>query len=73
MIVPGTFYSFRVRAANIHGFGEFSETFSVKAAGIADQVLTVTTSIDVVTGGVTIDWVTPHDGSQEITSYLVEI
>ena len=72
-IVPGESYSFRVRAANIHGFGEFSDTVVIKAAGIADQVLTVVTSIDSVTGGVIIDWVAPHDGSESITEYLIEI
>jgi len=36
-------------------------------------VQTAATSIDSVTGGVTIDWIAPHDGSQEITSYLIEI
>ena len=35
-IVPGTLYKFRVRAANIHGFGDFSDTVTIKAAGIAD-------------------------------------
>ena len=46
---------------------------SVKAAGLADQVQTVVTSIDSVTGGVNIDWVAPHDGSQDITKYFVEV
>ena len=46
---------------------------TIKAAGVADQVLTAATSIDSVTGGVIIDWIAPHDGSQEITSYLIEI
>lgn len=71
--MPGTLYAFRVRAANIHGFGQFSDPISIKAAGLPDQVLTVTTSIDAATGGVVIDWLAPHDGSQTITEYLVEI
>ena len=37
-IAPGSSYKFRVRAANIHGFGEFSDTLTVKAAGLADRV-----------------------------------
>ena len=72
-IIPGTSYKFRIRAANIHGFGEFSGTITIKAAGLADQVQTVVTSINPVTGGVTIAWIAPHDGSQDISSYLVEI
>ena len=35
-ITQGKLYKFRVRAANIHGFGEFSDTVTIKAAGIAD-------------------------------------
>lgn len=35
-ITPGSHYKFRVRAANIHGFGNFSSTLTVKAAGLAD-------------------------------------
>lgn len=33
----------------------------------------VTTSIDVPSGGVLISWTTPHDGYQSISNYLVEI
>jgi hypothetical protein len=33
----------------------------------------VTTSIDPATGNVLIQWIAPHDGSQEITGHLVEI
>ena len=46
---------------------------SIKAAGLPDQVATITTSIDAGSGGVLIQWVEPHDGSQAITEYLVEI
>ena len=45
----------------------------IKAAGIADQVQTVTTSIDPATGNVLIDWVAPHGGSDTISEYLIEI
>jgi hypothetical protein len=31
-ISPGLTYKFRVRASNIHGFGTFSDVFSIKAA-----------------------------------------
>ena len=72
-ITAGSSYLFRVRAQNIHGWGAFSGEVSIKAAGIADQVDTVTTSIDPATGGVLIEWTAPHDGSQDITEYLVEI
>ena len=35
-IIPGTLYRLQVRAANIHGFGPFSNTVVYKAAGLAD-------------------------------------
>ena len=46
---------------------------TIKAAGIADQVATVTISIDSATGGVFIQWIAPHDGSEALTEYLIEI
>ena len=64
---------FRLRAANIHGFGQFSDTTTIKAAGIADQIQPVVTTINEATGGVKIDWIAPHDGSESITEYLIEV
>ena len=55
-------YAYRVRAYNIHGWGEFSDPFSIKAAQIPDQMVPVVTSIDTATGGVRIGWTMPHDG-----------
>ena len=72
-VVPGESYSFKIRAANIHGFGDFSSVVSIKAAGIPSKVETVVTSIDPATGGVKIDWETPHDGQQSITDYMITI
>jgi len=72
-IVNGGVYQFKVRAANIHGWGEFSPVTTIKAAKIPEQVISVVTSIDPLTGGVLIDWAAPHDGSQAIEEYLVEI
>lgn len=69
----GLTYKFRVRARNVHGWGAFSTETSIKAAQIPDQMSSVTTSIDVPTGGVLISWTMPHDGYQSIINYLVEI
>lgn len=46
----------------MHGWGPFSTTTSIKAAQIPAQMQTVTTSIDISTGGVIIQWQQPHDG-----------
>ena len=35
-IFKGETYLLKVRAANVHGFGEFSDVVYVKAAGIPD-------------------------------------
>ena len=50
----GETYRFRVRAQNIHGWGDYSNVVSIKAAGLPDQVATVMTSIDETSGGVLI-------------------
>jgi hypothetical protein len=72
-VVAGQTYLLRVRASNLHGWGDYSEELSVKAAGLPDQVSTVTTIIDEGSGGVKIEWIQPHDGSEALTSYLIEI
>ena len=66
-IYPGETYEFKIRAANIHGWGAFSTALKIKAAGIPSQVSTPVTSIDAATGHVKIQWTAPHDGSQLIT------
>ena len=64
----------RVRAKNIHGWSvDFSEAALIKAAQIPDKMEKVTTSIDVDSGSVRIDWIEPHDGHELIDSYLIEI
>jgi hypothetical protein len=61
----------KVRATNVHGWGDFSDSVSIKAAQIPDKMTVVTTSIDAATGGLRIDLTEPHDGYQDITEYLV--
>jgi hypothetical protein len=58
----GLTYKFRVRAQNVNGWGAFSTETSIKAAQMPNQMDSVTTSIDVPTGGVLIAWIMPHDG-----------
>jgi len=72
-IVPGGEYEFRIRAGNVHGFGAFTAPFTIMAAGKPFQVSSPITSIDSATGKLKIEWTAPHDGSDLITSYLIEI
>jgi hypothetical protein len=72
-VVAGTTYYFRVRAENIHGVGEWSDSTAIKAAQAPYQMVAATTAIDAATGGVTISWTAPADGGDAITEYKVEI
>jgi hypothetical protein len=70
----GLTYQFKVRARNIHGWADLdSDPVSIKAAQVPDQMTSVVTSIDSYTGGVKLEWTEPHDGFQQIESYLIEI
>jgi len=75
-VEPGTFYQFKVRAKNIHGWGEWSEFVSIRAADAPDKPPTVRTTIDEATGGIWITWDKMpelHDGSDPIQIYSIEI
>jgi hypothetical protein len=72
-IAPGVTYQFKVRAANVHGYGAFSSIVSIKAAQTPSKMSSPVTSVDSVTGKLQISWNAPHDGSQTISSYLIEI
>lgn len=53
-IHPGETYEFKIRAANIHGWGTFGTVLKIKAAGIPSQVSVPVTSIDATTGHIKI-------------------
>jgi len=72
-IYPGKTYGFKIRAANIHGWGTFGTVLNIKAAGIPSQMSAPVTSIDATTGHVRIQLTAPHDGSQSISQYIIEI
>lgn len=72
-VVSGTSYMFRVRAANVYGWGDYSSTVLVKAAAKPAQVLSVSTSIDEATGYLKISWLPPSSNGDPITEYKVEI
>lgn len=72
-MVSGTTYRFRVRAANVYGWGDFSSVLSVKAAAKPAQVLSVSTTVDDATGKLKISWLPPSSNGDSITEYKVEI
>ncbi len=72
-VVPGRVYRFRVRAKNSFGWGDYSPYTTIKTAVKPYQMLSPVTTIDSVTGNVRISWYKPADGSDDITSYTIEI
>lgn len=72
-IVSGTVYGFRVRARNIFGWGPYSAVTEIKAAREPGVPAAPVTSIDPVTGGVTIEWTAPDARGDSITAYKIEI
>ena len=68
-ITPGAVYTFSVRASNIHGWGAWSPAAAIKAAQPPHQMSAVTTSILSATGGVSLAWAPPSDGSDPIGRY----
>jgi hypothetical protein len=72
-IVSGTVYGFRVRARNIFGWGPYSTVTEIKAAREPGVPAAPVTSVDPVTGGVTIEWTAPDARGDTITDYKVEI
>jgi hypothetical protein len=66
-VVSGTSYLFRVRAANVYGWGDFSITpTTVKAAAEPGKVLSVSTTIDEATGYLKISWLPPQSNGDPI-------
>lgn len=59
----------RVRAHNVHGWSEWSDLLEIKAAGLPEQPLPPTTSIN--NNNVKVSWVDPIDNEEAITQYRV--
>lgn len=67
----GNTYQFKVRAANILGWGSFSSVVSLVASGVPSQMDPPTTALSGST--VTISWSAATDNSATVTAYLLEI
>ena len=54
-VTPGTYYYFKVKAVNKWGEGEESlSSFGIIAATVPDRVITATTEVEIITGGIKI-------------------
>jgi hypothetical protein len=66
-------YDARVRAKNIHGWGEFSEVASLLAAKVPDDISLAATLSYTSSTTVRISWSEPNNGGLTITETLVEV
>ena len=67
-LTMGTNYSFRLRASNVHGFGEYSDIVVVRA----DDIPGVPNSVTTTANGLSVDfaWSAPtSDNGSPITAY----
>ena len=72
-ITAGTTYTFKIRAQNKWGWGDYSTTTSILAASVPSQIPAATTSINSATGSVKIVWTAPSTNGDNIDSYTINI
>jgi len=73
-IIEGASYEFIAKAVNKWGeASEWSDVTTILAATTPKQVENVTSMIDPVTGGIRIDWASPHHRGSAITEYQIRI
>jgi len=72
-VSSGLNYKFKVRARNVHGWGAYSDAFSIGATGLPHPMVVATTTIDAATGGVKIAWTAPASGGLALDAYKIEI
>lgn len=75
-IDPGFTYVFRVRAANIHGYGSYSSEFTVIAAGVPDKGVkpeVKNIAVTSTTGGISITWDSPDSNYGTVDEYEITI
>lgn len=71
-VVAGETYSFRLRAKNAIGWGDWSDVITITASEVPSQPDTVTTSV-LSSGGVQISWTAPNNGYDTIDQYELQI
>lgn len=61
----------RVRSRNFWGWSAFSTALQIKASTWPQQVLAPKSELNKETGNIDLTWTAPHDGSDQISEYLV--
>jgi hypothetical protein len=73
-VIEAATYSIIIKAENKWGYAqEFSSPCTILAATVPEQVTGLTTNIDSVTGGISINWDAPHDRGTALTTYTVQL
>lgn len=69
-ITEGEDYQFKVRAKNVHGWGDFSSVATLVPSSVPDAPSTVTTTYD-SNGDVKVTWIAPDNNGDTITAYYI--
>lgn len=70
-VISGRMYKFRYRAANIHGWGPYSDTLNLLAASIPTRLNQVV--VNLVGTQVQISWIPLNSNGAQITQYKIEL
>jgi hypothetical protein len=70
-VVPGSLYSFRLRAKNEHGWGPYSEVMQATPSWVPSKMSAVVSSIE--NTYVKISWIKPQENGAEIEAYKILI
>jgi hypothetical protein len=70
-LAAGVTHTFRLRAANLHGWGAYSSEVPVVVSGVPDKPAAPTTELESL--HVKISWVAPTDNFATITAYKIRI
>ena len=68
---PKTNYIFEIRAANIYGYGLYSNSTTIKTLAVPDQMSPVTTSN--IVNNIAVTWSYPNDNLAPVDFYDVQI
>jgi hypothetical protein len=70
-LTTGETYTFRLRAANLHGWGTYSTEVPIVVSGVPDKPAAPSTAL--VSLHVNVSWTAPADNSATITAYRIKI
>jgi hypothetical protein len=73
VLVPGRTYRFRVRAQNAQGWGGYSATLSILAAGVPEQMAMLSVADVAGLPSVRVEWTAPDAHGSPLTAYEVRL